>query len=321
MSLTYQQFALPTINKPGIDLLPLELTPGNTLSPGEAPAGKFVVAPYLPRLRFNQEKLTYVVISSGKIVAFDKGGFVVPAGYRLEAAAYATALATSVAAADAQALITYTALDVQRGTLNYKGVLVTAGEPVVKSWFTGTTQDNTVAYHTGVAFSDVFEHAGGNNENPTLLKYTNFNIQPTIAILGDYHMQYPLVKDVATVRTSALAGIAAFVGLPTTFGFGTFVTYDRESNFVPANPAGDLHGFGSTNAAAIVGQITSYRINKDPSTGTVVAVDNMLDKIVAPNAATASLRNQMPNVLNQGQSTFVTLSNGYGVVEFGLQAR
>ena len=42
----------------------------------------------------------------------DSKGQIVPAGLRFEAEAYATALATSVATADAQALVRYSASDV-----------------------------------------------------------------------------------------------------------------------------------------------------------------------------------------------------------------
>ena len=317
---TYNQYGLNTVNKTGHDL-PLQYVPSNQHSPGIAPAGPFIVAPYLPRLRRDVEKFVYIVISSGKVVAFDKAGFVVPAGLKLEAEAYAAALVTSVAAADAQALVRYSSIDVAEGQKNYKGVAVVANEPVVKSWFTGSTQNNFVSYYAGVAFQNVYQHAGGDNHNPATLNYTNFNPQPTFTILCDYHMQYPVVADAATIRGAALTGIAGIVADPSEYTIGSFITYDRESNFVPANPTGDLHGYGSTDPEAILGQVTGQRIFKNATTGAIIESDNYLDKVVAPNAATASVLNEIPNALNGGMPTFVTYSSGYGVVQFGLHFR
>lgn len=314
---TYDSFANGTVNRAGFEHYKIQHVPNNSFSDGIAPAGRHVVAPYLPLLRYNDEKFTHVVISSGKIVAKDSRGGVVPAGLRFEAEAYATALATSVAAADAQALVRYTALDVANGIKNFKGILVTANEPVVKSFFTGATLDNEISFYVGVAQYDIFQHAGGDNSNPTQLKYTNFNIQPNISFMCDYHQQYPVVKDVATMRTAPLAGIAAMVADLNTYAYGSFVTYDRESNFVPCAK----HGFGSVNMAAVVGQITDFTQFKNPNTGAVVGNHNFLDKIVAPNAATANALNALPNSQNDGLGTFIIKSNGYAMVEFGLHFR
>lgn len=315
---TYTDYGLNRSAVQGFSIPQQVVIPANTLSEGVSPAGRFIVAPYLPLLRFNVEKDVDVVISSGKVLALDSTGQIVPAGLKLEAAAYAAALVTDVATADAQALVRYSATDVAKGVRNFKGVLVVANEPVVKSWFTGAVQDNTVSYFVGVGQYDIFRHAGGDNISPGTIRNINFNPQPTIAFLSDYHMQYPLVKDVATVRTAALAGISAVVADPTDITFGSFITYDRESNFVPTS---DLYGYGTTPAEAIVGQVTGLRIYKDATTGAVTGNHNLLNKVVAPNAATASLMDQVPNSANSGMGTFITYSNGYGVVEFGIQTR
>ena len=320
----YDNFALSQTAKVGFEI-PLQLVPHNTLSDGIAPAGRFIVAPYLPLLRYNDEKYVHVVISSGKVVALDKRGQVVPAGLKLEADAYAAALATDVATADANALVRYTSLDVSQGVRNFAGALVVPGEPVVKSWFTGTTADNSVSYFCGVSQYDVFRHAGGDNLNPATIRNINFNPQPVISFLCDYHMQYPLVKDVATIRTAPLAGIAGVVSTKADIAPGTFLTYDRESNFVPTS---DLYDFGTTSPAAIVGQVTAIRFYRDPDTlvtsGPGIENHNMLDKVIAPgflNASTYNMLNQVPSSANDGLGTFITYSNGYGVVEFGLHTR
>lgn len=318
MSINYNSFGGNRTAAAGFSIPQQTIVPSNTLSEGVSPAGRFIVAPYLPVLRANVEKHVDVVISSGKVLALDSKGQIVPAGLRFEAEAYATALATDVATADAGAVVRYTALDVAAGMRNFKGDLVVANEPVVKSWFTGTVQDNKVSYFVGVAQYDVFRHAGGDNLNPATIRNINLNPQPVIAFLSDYHMQYPVVKDLATVRAAALAGIAAVVAQPEDITFGTFITYDKESNFVPCD---DLHGYGTSKPEAIIGQVTGLRIYKDAATDAVVGNHNFLDKVVAPNAATANLLNQVPNSQNDGIGTYLTLSGGYAVAEFGIQTR
>lgn len=315
---SYNSFGLDRTTNPGFSMPVQTYIPTNTLSEGVSPAGRFIVAPYLPTLRYNEEKHVDVVISSGKVLAMDSKGQIVPAGLRFEAEAYATALATDVATADAQALVRYSASDVSKGVRNFKGVLVQANEPVVKSFFTGTVQDNTISYFVGVGQYDIFRHAGGDNLTPTALRDINMNVQPVIAFLSDYHMQYPVVKDLATVRSAPLAGIAAVVSAKANITFGTFITYDRESNFVPCD---DLYGYGTADKEAIVGQVTGLRVYKDPATDAVTGNHNWLDRVVAPNAATASVLNRVPSSENQGIGTFLEFSNGYAVAEFGIQTR
>ena len=220
----YNDYGLNRQANTGFMIPQQDFIPPNTLSDGIAPAGRFIVAPYLPLIRFNPEKHVDVVISSGKVLAMDSVGQIVPAGLRFEADAYATALATSVAAADAQALVRYTSYDVTKGVRNFKGVPVVADEPVVKSFFTGTTQDNTISYFVGVGQYDIFRHAGGDNLTPTALRNINMNIQPVISFLADYHMQYPLVKDVATIRTAPLSGIAGVVSTKSAITFGNILS-------------------------------------------------------------------------------------------------
>ena len=318
MAKAYNDYGLNRPQATGFSIPQQTIIPTNTLSEGVSPAGRFIVAPYLPLLRENVLRSVDVVISSGKVLALDSKGQIVPAGLRFEAEAYATALATDVATADAQALVRYSAYDVAKAVRNVKGELVVANEPVVKSWFDGTVQKHFVSYYVGVGQYDIFRHAGGDNINPATIRNINHNVQPVIAFLSDYHMQYPVVKDLATIRSAPLVGISAVVATLAQITFGTFITYDRESNFVPCS---DLYGYGTSNPEAIIGQVTGLRVYKDPDTQTVVGTHNWLDKVVAPNAATADLLNQVPSSQNEGMGTYITYSNGYAVVEFGVQTR
>ena len=122
-------------------------------------------------------------------------------------------------------------------------------------------------------------------------------------------MQYPVVADVATVRAAALKGISAVVAKKADIQFGGFVTYDAESNFViDAAPS-----FANT-----IGQITGLRVYKDDTTGKVVGNHNLLDRVIAPNAATQSVLNQVANASNEGMGSFITYSGGWAVAEIGL---
>lgn len=266
------------------------MVPNNGLSDGIAPAGTFIVAPYLPLVRYNEDKFTHVVVGSGKPVALDSNGHVVPAGLRL----------------DTTGIVKYTQVDVDNGVRNAKGELVTVGEAVTASF---AAAGITVGPHIGVAPYDYFRHAGGDNLTPTKTTYINFNPQPVIAVLRDYHMQYPVVADVETVRAAALKGISAVVAKKADIQFGGFVTYDAESNFViDAAPS-----FANT-----IGQITGLRVYKDDTTGKVVGNHNLLDRVIAPNAATQSVLNQVANASNDGMGSFITYSGGWAVAEIGL---
>ena len=274
----------------GFQIPQAPMVPNNGLSDGIAPAGTFIVAPYLPLVRYNEDKFTHVVVGSGKPVALDSNGHVVPAGLRL----------------DTTGIVKYTQVDVDNGVRNAKGELVTVGEAVTASF---ADAGITVGPHIGVAPYDYFRHAGGDNLTPTKTTYINFNPQPVIAVLRDYHMQYPVVADVETVRAAALKGISAVVAKKADIQFGGFVTYDAESNFViDAAPS-----FANT-----IGQITGLRVYKDDTTGKVVGNHNLLDRVIAPNAATQSVLNQVANASNDGMGSFITYSGGWAVAEIGL---
>lgn len=274
----------------GFQIPQAPMVPNNGLSDGIAPAGTFIVAPYLPLVRYNEDKFTHVVVGSGKPVALDSNGNVVPAGLRL----------------DTTGIVKYTQVDVDNGVRNAKGELVTVGESVTASF---ADAGITVGPHIGVAPYDYFRHAGGDNLTPTKTTYINFNPQPVIAVLRDYHMQYPVVADADTVRAAALKGISAVVAKKADIQFGGFVTYDAESNFV----IDSAPSFANT-----IGQITGLRVYKDDTTGKVVGNHNLLDRVIAPNAATQSVLNQVANASNDGMGSFITYSGGWAVAEIGL---
>jgi hypothetical protein len=291
------------------------ITPDNKLAQGDNSVGRFQPASYLPLQRFEDVKREYVVISSEKPVAFAQG-VIVPAGYKLEADAYAVALATSVAAADAQATIRYTQLDVQQGVRNAKGVLVVANEPVVKSFFTGTTQDIKVSYVIGIANGNYFRQAGGTGSNPTQYRQYNFNARSTVSYNMDYHYEFPLVEDNTAYAAAPLAGVAAFIG--TGIEAGMFITYDKQSNYVVADTD---FSYGSTPVEAIIGQVSKVAILKDVVTGDVTANFNDISKVITPQNTSGNVLNELPGVATTGLTQKVNYANAYGLIQFGFQTR
>ena len=136
------------------------LTPNVEISEGIRPAEELKPASYLKLVRFDKYLEDYFVVSAGKVVALDGNNDVVPAGLKLQAAAFVALWAAGYAAATTvQDIIdyirnsanwagtTYTAydsVDVQQGVIdinapvvsNAAGNAVTVGELVVESLFT-----------------------------------------------------------------------------------------------------------------------------------------------------------------------------------------
>jgi hypothetical protein len=279
------------------------VTPSNKISPGVDSTGKFRPAPYLPLLRYDQEKFTYVVVSSGKPVAFIDN-FLVPAGYKLE---------IDAVTAGGTATILYTALDVQQGVRNYAGTLVTVGEGVVTSIIAASAK---ASYFVGFAEYDYFRHGGGDGINPSQFNRTNFNPQFAVAYNMDYNYEYPVVKDNTAYSAAPYVGIAAFIG--TGIKPGQFVTYDVNSNFVITNTD---FSRGTVPYEAICGQVNAVYIVKDSTSGAVLNPVNSLDTVVTPQNIAGTPLNQLAGLENGGVPQKITYANGYGYVRFGLNTR
>lgn len=279
------------------------VTPEVKLSEGFNSTGNHRPAPWLPLQRFNQEARAHVVISRGKPVAY-ANGFLVPAGLKLELDA--------VKDGD-PATIKYTAEDVRNGVKNAAGTLVAVDEAVVTSLI---AQNIDVSYFAGIANYDYFRHGGGDGTNPADFNFYNQNPQARVSYSMDYHFEYPLVKDNDAYAAAPLAGISAFIG--TSVKPGQFVTYNKASNFVAA--AADFT-YGTTDAQAILGQVSQVFVIKDPTTGDVVNSVNYLEKVVAPANITGNPLNELPSARNGGVPQKVTYANGFGYVRFGLQTR
>jgi len=218
-------------------------TPNIEISKGERVAKLYVAASYLPLVRYDDKMDDYVVISYGKVLARDNNGFVVPAGLAKDlevAIAGAYADKAAFIAATASFANVYTATDVQAGTKNAAGDNVTAGEPVVASFFANydatDTQNVYISYPLGIAPVNVMRQNGagyGNgyqSGNSAKYRYSNWSLQHGITILTRYFIELPVVSDLSTI---SLPGMTVFEGTPNKTGL---VTFTANSNFTSFDP-------------------------------------------------------------------------------------
>lgn len=289
------------------------ITPNFEFSEGIRPAGSFMPAPYLPVVRFNKYFEEHIVLSGGKILAFDSAGFIVPAGLRKEAAAWLNTfltnagidMAADIIAADAGALVVYGSDDAARGVLNAGGVAAVAGEPVVKSFFTPVSQGNattevTVSNPIGISPYNYWPHPGGDGTNPTQYNTYNFNLQSKVAFLCDYIVQVPVVADQATYDAAPYSGMGALVGVVKP---GEFITYDNYSNFVSLG-----YELGATDMAEVVGQ--AQMIDTD-------FPKDYLDLVRTRYSEFGELE-KMPGTATDGKPDVLTYSGGTGLVTINL---
>jgi hypothetical protein len=270
-------------------------TPNVEVSAGIRPAQAFVTASYLPTVRFDKKVEAYKTISSGKVVAVDKGNFLVPAGLAID---LETALAQSFDV-DGSALSllaqliaieagtpgtfgnVYSATDVTEGVKNFAGDTVTAGEPVVASMLKSGAIDyktadpaTAVSVVTGAGFSkplgilpyDSWQQNGagygfGYTEgNPNSYTYTNFNLQASVGVLTRYYIELPVVANTSGL---ILPGQAVFEGTPEL----GLVTFNKNSNFIMLPAIADIaldttdtYADAAVNAAvnAAIAEVNKY---------------------------------------------------------------
>lgn len=270
------------------------VTPDIEHSEGMRPAGNFMPADYLPQVRFDIFFKTPIVVSAGKPVAFDSNGRLVPAGLALELAL------------GAASTLRYTQADVDQGTVNASGTLVTVGEKVVTSMIAAGI---TVSNHVGIAPYNYFKAPGGDGENPADYTFGGFNAQHKVAFLTDYVIRLP-VATAAGYATAVMTGITAVIGNVGTVKPGQYITYDKDSNFVVADTA---YGKGA-NPERVVGMVLQVEtgnpalmnIIRSPTVGT--------DKFGDPMA-------RLNGTATGGKEQAVYYANGYATATINLIER
>ena len=235
-------------------------TPIVEKSAGVRPAQVYKPAPYLPLIRFDKMIGEYKVISTGKVLAVDKNGYLVPAGLAIDietAIAGAYANKAAFIAATAQFGHVYSATDVTEGLTNFVGDAVTAGEPVVASFFAAYAgngvQNNTVGSPVGIAPYDAWRNNGaGQDNNPADYRSQNWNPQAGLSILTRYFIELPVVANISSVL---FPGLAVYEG---TVKNGDLVTFNKNSNFVTVTPVA-----ASTFTAVVPGAPTNGELDTE----------------------------------------------------------
>ena len=228
------------------------ITPNNKLQENvSAPHGPWKPAAWLPVEWQDTASKDYFVISSGKIVALDATGRVVPAGYRLKIASSDT-------------FLTYTSTDVDAGVIDIRtGVaLITADTGAVTVAVVaealldrGIISESALAlaydfdsgldshcqaaieafisYPVGVLVQDVYVWAG---DSPATLTNTNYQMQHMIQFLTDVQMKVPYLasggngSDLFNSSTTAwVAGTGTGVEIPDGELAGTRLTLSDAS--------------------------------------------------------------------------------------------
>jgi len=202
------------------------ITPNVEKNEGIRPWLGTTVAPYLPLERYNKYDDDYFVLSTGKVVALDSLGFLVPAGLLID-----------LEAGVGSGTLLYTATDVAQGVKNAAGTDVVEDEEVIASMVAeGVTVSKPIGitpYSYYRASSDsLSSHASW---DPTNLRYHNYQKQGRVGVLCDYVVEYPIIP---SGYAPHFAGIAAAIG---SFTPGGFVTFDVNSNVVPANCSSELY--------------------------------------------------------------------------------
>lgn len=283
------------------------ITPNFEYSEGIRPAGQFMPAPYLPEVRFNVYFDESVVLSGGKVVAFDSSGYVVPAGLKKSAALYKAEFdANGEASADALNLVKYSQQDILRGIQNAAGVDVALDEVVAKSFFdiaAGAPLAPLVEVSNpiGVSSYNYWGHPGGDGENPAQFRVQNFNLQNKVAFLTDYVIQLPAVVDDATYNLAPYAGMGAIIA--PAIKPGQFVTFDENSNFTVIG-----YDIGATEMGEVLGQVLS--VGDDTP-------KDLLDQVRTRYSEFGELE-KMPGTATGGKPDTLTYSGGYGLVTINL---
>ena len=195
------------------------ITPNNVVQPNvSVPAGEWKPAAWLPIAWQGTASEDYFVISSGKVVAMDRTGRIVPAGLRIQIESIS---------ADGDTVLTYSSLDVEHGTIDIRtGDAVTAADSVtlkefadaildfgwvleseMQNWESGNTDyyDGTVTDEVldavqvaqafisepvGICAYDVYAWAG---DSAAELNFVNYQKQHLVQFFTDMQLQMPMI--------------------------------------------------------------------------------------------------------------------------------
>jgi hypothetical protein len=180
------------------------VTPNVEKSESVRPFFESMPAVWLPVGRYEKELETYFVVSSGKVVAEDRQGFMVPAGLRK---------AWNIAAGNAA--LSYVAADVTEGVIDLTtGVAVTAAVSYTEAQLTAALRlrglidpaeraTDFISKPVGIASYNYYKASGTDWYNPATLFQHDFRPQATVAITCDYVITLPVLPAVTTAEAMA----------------------------------------------------------------------------------------------------------------------
>lgn len=170
------------------------VTPNLEYCESHRPHGEFKPAAWLPVVRFDKHFEEWFVISTGKVVAFDREGRVVPAG-----------LKKVFNVATGGTVLTYAQDDVDEGVTDLTtGAAVTAATSYTVDQVTdalrargliaaGEYAKDFISDPVGVAPYNMWKWAGGDGHNPRELIKHGVQLQHQVAVLCDWVIEVPLV--------------------------------------------------------------------------------------------------------------------------------
>jgi hypothetical protein len=171
------------------------ITPNTQWSKSDNPhIPGLIPAPWLPVQRYDNSMEYWKVISSGKVVALDGNGDLVPAG-----------LKKSFNVATGTVILTYTADDVTNLTTDLTtGSAVAAATTYTEADVTAALKERGLIRHDqratdfiskpiGFANYDCYSAPGTDHYNPATLKFNNFRPQAKVSVVCDYALTFPLL--------------------------------------------------------------------------------------------------------------------------------
>lgn len=249
------------------------ITPNVEWSESHRPHFESMPAPWLPVQRKEEEIEYYIVVSSGKVIAEDRNGHLVPAGLRKS---WNVSTVTTV--------LTYTATDVSEGVIDLTtGVAVTGATSYTETQLTSALRERGLIRHTeratdfiskpvGIASYNYYKAAGSDHYNPANLYQHNFRPQALAAITCDYVATYPVLPALATTETMANDRTGGADALMQNYFDGT--TTPRVAGWFNSTQIHEVTRYASDVAAGddIVGYMTvNYPLAYDTAESTYAA--------------------------------------------------
>ena len=177
------------------------ITPDVEVSEGFRP-DYFFPAPWLPVIRYDAEWEVWFSLTAGQVVSLNSDGHLVPAG--MTSVTYTANDVGEVYNVTTGELVTQADLDANDGvtvTYYFCDGQSAAQYTAISPWHVGIMPYNAFAYYGGVIPTELdsgyFSFECDPNR-PMHEKYTNFNVQATVAILCDRYIQVPYVGDSET---------------------------------------------------------------------------------------------------------------------------